>query len=328
MRARGDDHGGDQRANALRSSRAEVAGHLPPSVPSLGWRPAIPLTVRPRRTGPGPHACSSPHSRWARASLACFGATRPRRASRRPRAKKRRGPGRCHDCLVGLEGLPLQVRHDCLVGLEGLFLRVRSFWARASGSEFGLPALETKSPPIRHNPSNCVRWATVDGPIRGIVISTSILVESCDQPVNVTVVASGTAEYWRRNRHRIRRLRGLFALAIWDPDVRNIRIGVVDPAAGVQPLPSLRETLDTSGVRLKRIASNGRATAVTGDVLNWRQTWKSIALNFQANWLYPRSVGTCFLRLPALTGAAPNKATTDAAHRVSRSVESWATLAG
>jgi hypothetical protein len=140
-------------------------------------------------------------------------------------------------------------------------------------------------------------------------------VESCDQPVNVTVVASGTAEYWRRNQHRIRRRRAVFAFAIWDPSVSNLGVGLVDPSLGIQPLPTALSHAETTGLRVRRVASNGRATGVTGDVLDWRRTWRSVALSFQADWLYERSMGTCYLRLPALTGAATNYAANSAARR-------------
>ena len=45
-----------------------------------------------------------------------------------------------------------------------------------------------------------------------------------------------------------------------------------------------------------------RGVAATATLTRWDQTWWPIDMRFEADWVEPRSFGTCYVRLPALTG--------------------------
>jgi hypothetical protein len=155
-------------------------------------------------------------------------------------------------------------------------------------------------------------------PGRGVAVGMSVSVRDCNESAHVRLVASGTAEYWIDNASRLGR-DPEFKLSVPESSPKNIEIGttyfandVVNPA---------KADSDAEGVSAKRIEANGRHTVITGRVPNWGKRLGSVVVSFDADWLLDRGLGTCYVRLPTMSGSSTAFAAELAAGRARESVE-------
>ena len=150
-------------------------------------------------------------------------------------------------------------------------------------------------------------------PHRGFALSMLVEVASCAGPARVVVVAAGTAEYWHDRGHRLHEIehsrsylprRFRFAL----PDVRagTLRVwrgrNATDVQVPQEPAQSAapRRFLE---IQTKSPSADRSLTVVTGTVPKWTQDLAPIVAGYEARgWLKRKGWGSCFLKLPALTG--------------------------
>ena len=144
-------------------------------------------------------------------------------------------------------------------------------------------------------------------PGRGFSVGLVAHVRSCDEPIAVTVVAAGTAEFWL---DRAKLLRGhsrfTFALPrVLDGDV-SVRPGTT--ATDVVDPDTARLRADDAALvpphafRMDSLERRGELTIVTGTIRNWPATLVPVIAQFSADWIEGRGVGTCFIHLPAIAG--------------------------
>jgi hypothetical protein len=221
--------------------------------------------------------------------------------------------------------------------LAGAFATIASFFARRwhrSGRRDRLPVLwgalmivgsvlvGAWKLPVRQGPAgepasvgvvSPEPGATGDG--NGFAVGMAISVRGCGERVHVTVVANGTADYWQRRAHGFPS-RVPVRIALPGTDLRGLAVGVTDNATAVGlPTRAVRET--RTFFRPDPPRETAGITAVSGTVFYWSKHLNSIVATFDADWLEPRGIGTCYLRLPALTGGLSVLAAQTARGRVS-----------
>lgn len=159
-------------------------------------------------------------------------------------------------------------------------------------------------------------------PGRGFALGMGIEVRSCDKPVKVTLVAAGTAEYWLDNLENFRTHRrvGSFHLGIPGTDLGNLRYGMGAFTNGVTN--PIDETLRPA--RGWKHTTTHDMTVISGDIPYRRDvvaTFDAETFDAKQNWLEERGQGSCYLRLPALSGNFTAFATEEAAGRASESAD-------
>jgi hypothetical protein len=174
------------------------------------------------------------------------------------------------------------------------------------GALYGLQGFDVKDMPLRGPDGVAFVGPALDSPVRGVVVSLSAQVAGCRNPVEVTVAAAGSAEYWRHNEERMGR-EGTFAFAIDDPGAKVREVALAPPDTVLNEHTTFNAHLyphPQRGLIETRVERNRLATVASGRIRNWRRSWEAVYVRFAANWLYERSRGSCFLLLPALTGSA------------------------
>jgi hypothetical protein len=142
---------------------------------------------------------------------------------------------------------------------------------------------------------------------RGFTIGLVARLTKCGQPLRVTAVAAGTAEYWLDNASKLRG-RSSFRFAL--PDV-------LDGKVEVRPGTTATDVVDPDTTRLRRHdaplvsgrafhvnppVERGELTVVSGTIRNWPATLVPIIADFRADWTEDRGIGSCFIHLPAIAG--------------------------
>jgi hypothetical protein len=137
---------------------------------------------------------------------------------------------------------------------------------------------------------------------RGFAVALGIRVKNCSSPVYVTLSAGGTAEYWQDRAQSVpatssillalRRAKLVSNVAMYQGLVPEDVTGPLDSFTGEHPVPlhaaSPVQRLD--------------ATVLRATTPHWGTMQYAVLATFQARWLYPRSLGTCYLSLPTLVG--------------------------
>ncbi len=163
------------------------------------------------------------------------------------------------------------------------------------------------SAPAQQEPSS-LAVIPLPAPTRhaGMALGMLAAVEDCASKVDVTVVAQPTAEYWiaRRDAEEV-----TFAL----PDARHddVRFRLGESASDVT---TPQDVVDrgrgdgetrSAGVRVRKTRYEGPERdllVATLEVPHWNRTLAPIIASYSADWLEYRGLGSCWLRLPALTG--------------------------
>lgn len=175
----------------------------------------------------------------------------------------------------------------------------------------GVPLLSEKNP-TRAEPVSVGFVPPVPAkPGRGFTIGLAATIRDCDEPLDVTVVAAGTAEYWLDNADRLRG-KASFQLALPNVlDQPKLRPGttatdVVDPATTElrKDDPPLLPGGDfrVESVRIDSEEQGDELTIVRGTISDWAATLVPIIADFQADWTEDRGLGSCFVQLPAIAG--------------------------
>jgi hypothetical protein len=139
-------------------------------------------------------------------------------------------------------------------------------------------------------------------PGRGFAVGMAVEVERCDEPVHVTLVAAGTAEYWHDNPRG-----GPFKLGIPGADLIQLRYGLSWDSL------SVTNSMDAQIIRRGRWKDERvqNMTRVSGHIPPPLAgvvaplvvaKFDAVAFDEERNWLEERGQGTCYLRLPALSG--------------------------
>lgn len=156
----------------------------------------------------------------------------------------------------------------------------------------------------------------------------------CPQ-AHVLLVFSGTPGFWHDQAGRLSN-QNRFAVAITNTelDLKNMKVHSGKGFAPIDPENEVTSEADNAAgpndFKTNKASSNGVDTAkevkaaelpegapvatsetvVTGTINEWRKNWAPIVVEFTAtDWVSYRSLGTCYIRLPALTrGNASNVA--------------------
>ncbi len=175
---------------------------------------------------------------------------------------------------------------------------------------FGVPLLSQDSPRRAEPASIGFVPPGAAKPGRGFSVGIVARLTECGEPLQVTVVAAGTAEYWLDNAQALRG-RARFRLAV--PNV-------VGEKVRVRPGTTATDVVDPDTARLRRsdvpliapkdfqiehprkVGDLKDLTIVHGTIRNWQATLAPIVAEFQADWTEDRGVGSCFIHLPAIAG--------------------------
>jgi hypothetical protein len=151
-----------------------------------------------------------------------------------------------------------------------------------------------------------------NAPGKGFFVAMGVRVPSCENPVDVTLVTDGSAEYWLGRRETSRTM---VRVAIPDRNLHDLRAGLGgDGVEGlVEPLTQTRPNAER--VRIAGIKRLRSVTRLRIEVPGWQNHLRPLVVSFKADWLSKRSIGTCFLRLPALAGPATVLSAQDARER-------------
>ena len=134
----------------------------------------------------------------------------------------------------------------------------------------------------------------------GLTAGLGVEVDDCGDRPEVTFVANGSVEYWRRYGSRFSDV-SHFQVALPGTDLEDVRVGMSDDATVVQ-FPTTAKRQEPKFLRDVTIRERDGVTIVTGAVGKWSKHLNSVVVQFRPDWLEKRSIGTCYLRLPALTG--------------------------
>ena len=182
---------------------------------------------------------------------------------------------------------------------------------------FGQQLLAVKEPPRGQLFSVGVGIVPPGKPLpnRGFVSSLGAEFTSCDEPVNVTVVLAGTAEYFEDQRSELRTERAV-TVAVPSEGVTDLRLGygtdyfdLYDPFT-VKPRRDLDVQWSAQEPRKHRAV-----TSITGRMTDWQAHLVPLIARFKADWLLPRGLGTCYLKLPHMAGGHTLIAAEDALGR-------------
>jgi hypothetical protein len=139
----------------------------------------------------------------------------------------------------------------------------------------------------------------------GYVISVSLSLSNCRGPVHGDVSIVLPTEYWKTERAGYPKLvKALVGLAADDPsiEIQYIRPGDWQINAARRSSSSWQTAFSNQHL----VGGTGRVAAVRLD--DWAKRPESVDVQFTiADWLVRRGYGSCWLRLPRLTGAGiPN----------------------
>jgi hypothetical protein len=150
----------------------------------------------------------------------------------------------------------------------------------------------------------------------GFAVSTAMRFRGCGKPAEVTLVASGTAEFWRRRGETVREVEPVL-VSVPAHGVRRARIGMSDNALDIA-IPAGARARSSEFFRRPEIQVRDGMVVLSGEVLDWRRHLNALVVQFDADWLQPRGLGTCFLRRPVLTGSLSVLAAQRGAGRATR----------
>jgi hypothetical protein len=164
----------------------------------------------------------------------------------------------------------------------------------------GLDLLKLESPPRGESQTIGVVPPVPPRPGDGFALGLGVTVEGCDQPVQVTLVATGTAEYWQDNAAAIPR-DASFKLGIPTSGLRGpVTFGTGSNISDVtEPIAA---TPHPKGIANPEQAPVEDMTVISGSIPDWARKLSPVVAKFDADWLTERGQGTCYLALPALTG--------------------------
>ena len=158
-------------------------------------------------------------------------------------------------------------------------------------------------------------------PNRGFMASLGARFRSCDEPVDVTIVLAGSAEYFE-DREAGLRTRHPVTVGVPGKGLKDLRIGYGNtyfdlfvPFRSVE-MPDAEVKFTAAEPRERRAV-----TSIAGRMGAWSDHMAPIVVRFKADWLKPRGLGTCYLKLPALVGTSSVIGAQDARGRSAATAE-------
>ncbi len=151
-------------------------------------------------------------------------------------------------------------------------------------------------PPLRHE--------------RGLYVRVRARVDGCHNPVQVTVLGGGSAEYWHDQPIEAG-LTTQVGFAVDDPGVRNLRLRLahvdeadetmIPPAAPVREFapPGVLSGVSTSVMRVNDAYA---VKLIRAKIKRFHIYQPLLIASFDADWIGERDGTSCFLQLPALVG--------------------------
>jgi hypothetical protein len=142
---------------------------------------------------------------------------------------------------------------------------------------------------------------------RGLAVALATRVDSCSNPVTATLVAAGTAEYWSDYRAIVRpttneSVRLPFLIVLPKGVTGRPSVGLAANGTDIED-PFDARFATTADIQWK-VVSIREGTAIRGTVTDWPITLRPLMVRFRANWLEPRGLSSCYVRVPALTGTS------------------------
>jgi hypothetical protein len=139
-------------------------------------------------------------------------------------------------------------------------------------------------------------------PDRGFMTSLGARFNGCDKPVEVTIVLAPSAEYFEDKRAALGKTDQL-TIGVPGKGLQDLRAGYGDTyfdlfaplAAG--PTTDTRVALTADAPRERRAVTSIKVT-----MRAWSRNLAPVLIRFKADWLAPRGLGTCYLKLPPLVG--------------------------
>jgi hypothetical protein len=145
----------------------------------------------------------------------------------------------------------------------------------------------------------------------------------CPDSALVRIVFSGTPGFWEDHE---RKLRGEHRFAVGiasiaDLRVRDVTFGFAANADVAPILPefggpeSSSEAAPLDALEVAEPQEQGGSWQITGTIRDWGAHWAPLAVEFTADWVSTRTLGSCYVRLPSLTGteAGPRAAAVNTA---------------
>jgi hypothetical protein len=150
---------------------------------------------------------------------------------------------------------------------------------------------------------------------RGFAVALATRVDSCSNPVTATLVAAGTAEYWSDYRATVRGATHEsselpFLIVLPQGVTGRPIVGLASAGADIED-PFNARFATTSDIQWKVIPIR-EGTAIEGTVVDWPITLRPLMVQFRANWLEPRGLSSCYVRVPALAGTGTAAALVEA----------------
>jgi hypothetical protein len=141
-------------------------------------------------------------------------------------------------------------------------------------------------------------------------VPSSTLGAGCANPVEVTAIISGTPELWKQAGRSLDG-RTDFGIGVLSSSgaVYDMEAGLAgDATAPLDPYGGFGRGASPINRTVKatfRPAEADRGVyMVSGSIERWASSWIPLVVTFKADWVQRRSFGSCYVRLPSLTGNA------------------------
>jgi hypothetical protein len=160
---------------------------------------------------------------------------------------------------------------------------------------------------------------TTPRPLTGehsFALRLGIRLHGCDNPADITLVASASSEWWSRHNAALASGRSTLHLIVPGAGFRLLGAHTTGFPEELAPLNLSPDDAGVAAVTSRPTRWGTREITVTLD--RWGDTNAAVAVRFQGAWLSPRGLGTCYLRLPALVGLAGLPSTDQITGQVSR----------
>ena len=176
---------------------------------------------------------------------------------------------------------------------------------------FSLRLLSFKPVQLRE-PASIGIVPPVEGkPNRGISVGVAVELDGCEEPVRIAVIVAGTAEYWLDQHRRLGRTATL-KIALPGANAKQLKVTAGAAATDVllQTATTGASSADQESLQFRPIAVLNRSKrayaslAVAVAVRDWARTLAPVVIRYETtSWLEKRGLGSCSIRLPAVTGA-------------------------
>jgi len=141
------------------------------------------------------------------------------------------------------------------------------------------------------------------------VNSAGLHLLACAKTAHATVVFSGTPSFWRDQAKRLLKLTPLAVMIFTPARIAHATLAMADAQDPGAPLDPRTAETDSTATDLFDLKTQHfyYGTRLTGRIRNWGRTWRPLILTFDVDWVSGRGFGSCFVRMPSLTGTSPGQ---------------------